>query len=187
MDATDCVFHARVGLAAGTSSLLPLSDLAGTDPTAYRDAIAKYDDTPERRRLRDTVIPGLDRSWTEAVFLSPVHPHAIWQAWFEIRGRRRPPMEFWAIPAVDLPDGTVLLDRALTETGDRIDPREVSPFVRAAHRALLTTTPQNRAWLEEMARRGVSGAWFHGIPHVLAPGPVALDRAHVVSWEVEPS
>ncbi|WP_295833364.1 hypothetical protein [uncultured Microbacterium sp.] len=186
MDATDCVFHARVELAAGTSSLLPMSDLADTDPAAYRDAIAKYDDTPERQRLRDTVIPGLGRSWTEVVFLSPVHPHAIWQAWFEIRGRRRPPMEFWAIPAQDLPDGTVVLDRTMTATGDPIDPREVERFDREAHRASPVTTAKNRAWLEEMARRGVSGAWFHGIPHVLAPGPVRLDRAHVVPWEVAP-
>lgn len=186
MDATDCVFHARVGLAEGTSALLPMSDLARIAPQASRAALAKYDDTAERRRLRDTVIPGLDRTWTEVVFLSPVHPHAIWQAWLEIRGRERPPLEFWAIPAADLPDGSVVLHRTLTATGDPIDPREVLPFDRASHRAALTTTPQNRAWLEECARRGVSGAWFHGIPHVLAPGSVPLDRARVVSWEVAP-
>ena len=186
MDAMNCVFHARVNLAEGTSSLLPLSDLAAIDPTAHADAIAKYDDTPERRRLRDTVVPGIDRPWTEVVFLSPVHPHAIWRAWLDIRGRRRPPLEFWAIPAEDLPEGSVLLDRFLTATGDPLDPREVTPFDRASHRAALTTTPQNRAWLEECARRGVSGAWFHGIPHVLAPGPVPLGRARVVSWEIAP-
>lgn len=186
MDATSYVFHARVGLAEGTSTLLPLSDLAKIAPEAHRDALAKYDDTAQRQRLRDTVIPGLDRTWTEVVFLSPVHPHAIWQAWLEIRGRRRPPAEFWAIPAADLPEGSVVVDRTLTATGDPIDPREVLPFDRASHRAALTTTRQNRAWLEECARRGVSGAWFHGIPHVLAPGPVPLDRAHVVSWEMAP-
>ena len=186
MDATGHVFHARIDLAAGTSSLLPLSDLAGVDPEAHRRALAKYDDTPERRRLRDTVIPGLGRSWTEVVFLSPVHPHAIWSAWREIRGRERPPMEFWAIPAADLPEGTVVVDRTLTATGDPLDAREVRPFDRASHRAALTTTAQNRAWLEECARRGVSGAWFHGIPHVLAPGAVPLQRARVVSWSDPP-
>ncbi|WP_225310241.1 hypothetical protein [Microbacterium testaceum] len=136
--------------------------------------------------MRDTVIPGLERSWTEVVFFSPVHPHAIWRAWREIRGRERPPVQFWAIPAADLPEGTVVLDRAWTAVGDPIDPREVRPFDRASHRAALTTTAANRAWLEEMARRRVSGAWFHGIPHVLAPGPVPLERARVVSWEVAP-
>lgn len=182
----DAVFHACVPLAPGTSSLLPVSALAAVDGDAHRAALEKYDDTPERRRLRDTVIPGMGRQWTEVVFLSPVHPHAIWQAWAEIRGRRRPPMEFWAIPAADLPEGSVVLDRTLTATGDPIDPREVTPFDRASHRAALTTTPQNRAWLEQCARRGVSGAWFHGIPHVLAPDPVPLEHARIVSWEVAP-
>ena len=76
----DClhdVFHARVALAAGTDRLLPLSDLRGIDPAAYEAELAKYDDSPQRRRLRETVIPVLNVTWTEVVFLSPVHPHAI--------------------------------------------------------------------------------------------------------------
>ncbi|WP_270353078.1 hypothetical protein [Microbacterium testaceum] len=182
MDADTSLFHACVPLAPGTTSLLPLDDLAAVDPAAAQDALAKYDDTAERRRLRDTVIPVLDRRWTAVVFLSPVHPHAIWRAWREIRGRERPDLLFWAIPSVDLPEGSVVLDRSSTATGDPIDPTEVTPFDRYAHRASTTTTPTNRAWLEQCARQGVSGAWFHGIPHVLAPGPVPLDRARVVSW-----
>lgn len=182
MDADTSVFHACVPLARGTTSLLPLDDLAAVDPAAAQDALAKYDDTAERRRLRDTVIPVLDRRWTAVVFLSPVHPHAIWRAWREIRGRERPDLLFWAIPSVDLPEGSVVLDRSSTATGDPIDPTEVTPFDRYAHRASTTTTPANRAWLEQCARQGVSGAWFHGIPHVLAPGPVPLDRARVISW-----
>ncbi|MEV7873233.1 hypothetical protein [Microbacterium sp. NPDC089188] len=178
----DAVFHARVRLAPGTSSLLPASDLAVVDAEAHRAAMEKYEDTPERRRLRDTAVPGMDRTWTEVVFLSPVHPHAIWRAWREITGRDRAAMEFWAIPAADLPEGTVLLDRTRTATGDPIDPREVRPFDRRTHRTALETTASNRRWLEECARRRVSGAWFHGVPHVLAPGAVSLDRARIVSW-----
>ncbi len=177
------VFHACVPLAPGTTSLLTVEQLAAVDPQAHRGAIAKYDDTPERRRLRDTVIPRMGLRWTDVVFLLPVHPHAIWSAWKEIRGRERAPMEFWAIPASELPDGTVVLDRSLTATGDPIDPREVTPFERDAHRTSLTTTSANRAWLEECVKRKVSGAWFHGIPHVLAPGPVPLNHAEVISWD----
>lgn len=184
MDAV--VFHARVPLAPGTSSLLSASALAAVDSEAHRVALEKYDDTPERRRLRDTVIPGMRRRWTEVVFLSPVHPHAIWRAWREITGRERPDMEFWEIPAAVLPEGTVVLDRTLTATGDPLDPREVMPFDRRTHRAALETTPANRAWLEECARRRVSGAWFHGIPHVLSPEPVPLGAARVISWRDAP-
>ena len=175
------VFHQRVDLVG--DALVPASDLAALDPAGYAQAIAKYDDTPERQRLRATEIPGLARTWTEVVFLSPVHPHAIWRAWREIRGKELPRAEFWAIPVDDLPAGTVVLDRTVTSTGDPIDASEVAPFHPASFVTATEAPAANRAWLEEMVRRGVSGAWFHGIPHVLAPAAVPLGNARVIGWE----
>jgi len=105
------VFHVRTPLAPGTDALLPLDALRTLDPPAYARAIAKYDDTPERRRLRDTVVPLIAKRWTEVVFLSPVHPHATWRAWREISGRALPPVEFWAIPVDDVPSDAVVFDR----------------------------------------------------------------------------
>lgn len=180
------LFHVRTPLVDGTAALLPLSDLATVDPVAHAVAIAKYDDTPERRRLRDTRIPLVDRLWTEVVFLSPVHPHAIWRAWREITGRERATWEFWAIKANVLPSGSVWLDRTLTQTGESIDPREVSPFDRARYQTMTATTSANRAWLEQLAASGHSGAWFQGIPHVLAPTAVPLAAAEVVDWRDAP-
>lgn len=174
------VFHQRVPLVG--DALVPASDLAAIDPAGYARAMAKYEDTAERQRLRETAIPGTGRSWTEVVFLSPVHPHAIWRAWREVRGKELPRVEFWAIPAVDLPRGTVVLDRTVSAVGDPIDPSEVTPFDAASFETATEVPPANRAWLEEMVRRGVSGAWFHGIPHVLAPGMVPLGGARVVGW-----
>lgn len=81
---SEFVYHAVVDLLPGTDALLPVSALRGIDEAAYRRAISKYDDTPERRRLAQTQIPVIDRGWTEVVFLSPVHPHAIWSAWMKI-------------------------------------------------------------------------------------------------------
>jgi len=74
----------------------------------------------------------------------------------------------------------------MTRTDDRIDPREVEPFDATSYRAAFTTTAANRVWLADCARRGVSGAWFHGIPHVLSPGPVSLESARVMSWREAP-
>lgn len=180
------LFHLRVPLAAGTAALLPLRSLSEVDPVAHAAALAKYDDTPERRRLRDTRIPVVDRLWTEVVFLSPVHPHAIWRTWWEITGRERGPMEFWAVPATSLPAGAAWLDRTITATGDPIDSREARGFDAARFQTMMTTTERNRAWLTELAASGRSGAWFHGIPHVVVPGPVAVADAPVVDWRDTP-
>lgn len=90
MDPQRCVVHARTAANAAADSVLPLSELAASDPAAYERALAKYDDTPERRRLRDTWIPLLEARWTEAVFLTPIHPHAIWRAWRDITGTELP-------------------------------------------------------------------------------------------------
>lgn len=179
------VFHMCTRLTPGTTQLLPLDALADVDPEAHARAITKitkYDDTPERRRLRDTEIPGTGRRWTGVVFLSPIHPHAIWEAWRRAGGKELPAIEFWRVPVRALPDGCVVFDRHLSVTGDPIDPREVTPLDRDTFRTALETTPGNSAWLQELVRRGRSGAWFNKTPHVLSPGPVGLDQAEVITW-----
>lgn len=180
------VFHVRTPLAPGTDSLLPLSALKTLDPDAYAGAMAKYDDTPDRRRLRDTVVPVIERAWTEVVFLSPVHPHATWRTWRELSGRSLPRVEFWAIPAADLPADTVVFDRQRSLTGDPIDPRDVASFDPDSYEAALEVPPANREWLENLVAAGHSGAWFNLIPHVLTAGPVPLTNARVLSWDDEP-
>lgn len=176
------VFHTRVELAPGTDRLIALSALAELDPVAHESALARYDDTAERRRLRDTVIPILDRKWTEVVFLSPVHPHAIWTAWRELAGRELPPMEFWAIPVESLPTDTVIFDRTLSAVGERIRPEEVATLDPASFRTALETTPGNREWLANLAASGKTGAWFNRTPHVLSGSAVSLADAEVMNW-----
>lgn len=177
------VFHQRTRLAPGTTQLLPTDALAEIDPAAHARAIAKYDDSPERRRLRDTEIPGTGRRWTGVVFLSPIHPHTIWETWRKAGGRELPATEFWRIPVSALPDGCVVFDRHLSVTGDPIDPREVTPLDRDTFRTAVETTPENAEWLQDLVRRGRSGAWFNRTPHVLSPEPVDLDQAEVISWD----
>jgi len=180
------VFHLRVELAAGTSELMPLSELATSDPAAYEAAIAKYDDSTERQRLRETTIPLLNRRWTEVVFLSPVHPHAIWQAWGEITPKPLPPVEFWAISIDTLPTPIVVLDRKRSAVGDPIQADEVSPLDTRHFQTLFETTQSNRAWLEMLTERGLKGGWFKGIPHVLTTGHVPISSARTLSWDEHP-
>lgn len=181
MDLERCVFHTRTSQNSGADELRPLSMLEGSDPAAFERAIAKYDDTPERRRLRDTWIPVLEARWTEAVFLSPVRPHAIWRAWRDIAGVELPPQEFWAIP-VEAVAPAVVLDRHLSRTGDPIEVAEVERLDPHAYRSAVQTTPRNQEWIAELAAVGKRGAWFHGTPHVLTRDLVPLTSAAVIDW-----
>lgn len=177
-----CVFHARTSQNAQARELIPLSALRERDPGAYARAIAKYDGTPERRSLPGTRIPHMDVTWIDVVFLTPIRPHAIWQAWLEETGTALATQEFWAIPIHDVPD-PYLFDRSLSSTGDPIDEREVSRVLAEQYTSSPITTAGNRAWLHDLAGSGRRGAWFHRTPHVLSRGPVPLTRAHIVSWD----
>lgn len=181
MDLERCVFHARTDQNAGVDELRPLSGLEHTDPRAFARALAKYDDTPERRRLRETWIPILEVRWTEAVFLSPVRPHAIWRAWRDIAGVDLPSQEFWAVP-VDEIGSAVVLDRQRSTTGDPIETEEVEHLDPGTYRSMSETTRRNREWIAQLSSEGKRGAWFNGIPHVLTRGPVTLAFAAVIDW-----
>src|SRR5699024_12376028 len=123
MDLERCVFHVRSSRNASADELTSLSALAFSNPAAYADALSKYDDTPERRRLRDTWIPLIEAAWTDVVFLSPLRPHAIWRAWRSLAGNELPSRELSAIPAADIGQ-PVGLDRQTTPTGEPMDRRE---------------------------------------------------------------
>src|SRR5699024_9144619 len=155
-----CVFHARTTHNADARELHPLSALERTEPRAFAVAIAKYDGTPARRRLRETWIPVLDARWTEVVFLSPVQPSAIWEAWRWIAGVALPGQVFWAIP-VEYLAPAVVFDRHLSRTGDPIDPRETDALRAAAYRSSAESAPRNARCVDERARARRRGAWFN--------------------------
>ena len=183
---SEFVYHAVVDLLPGTDALLPVSALRGIDEAAYRRAISKYDDTPERRRLAQTQILVIDRGWTEVVFLSPVPPHAIWSAWMEIASAP-PPMEFWQIPVESLPGDAVIFDRTMSSVGDSIDSSEVSRFDPERFQTAMQAPPANRARLASLAAAGRRGAWFNRTPHVVTAGPVLLGAATTVSSDAAPA
>lgn len=119
--------------------------------------------------------------WTEVVFLTPIHPHAIWRAWRDIAGTELPPQEFWAIP-IDEIHRPVLFDRRLSRSGEPIDPQQVETVDPLAFRTATQTTARNVEWIAHLTGRRRRGAWFHGTPHVLTRRPVPVASAQVIDW-----
>jgi hypothetical protein len=175
------LFHAKPSSLSG-SFLLPLSDLATTDPSAYAAAIAKYDDHPDRRRLPDRYIPIIDCRWQDVVFLSPVHPAAIWRAWAE-RRFEMPSRTFFAVDAAivaELP--AVVYTQKATRSGDDIDPADVVAFDPVAHTD-MQLSDRTLTWYDARIAAGSrGGAEFHTVPHVLVRGRIPIRGAAELDW-----
>lgn len=175
------VFHMQTASNAEATSLVPASSLEDSNPALFRKMLEKYDDTPERRRLPETWIPILNARWIDVVFLSPVHPRAIWEAWRDIAGIKLPSQRFWAIPVSEL-GRAIVFDRQKTAKGDPIAPSEVTELDPGNYRAAMSTTQKNRDWIAKLHAEHRRGAWHNGTPHVLTPGPVPLHNADVIDW-----
>lgn len=176
------LFHICVPLAEGTDRLYPLADLAAIAPDAYRDAAAKYEGSPERVALRDTVVPGLGKKWSEVVFLTPVDPRAIWKGWLDRTGQRLPSVKFWSIDPRSIDERSVVFSRTVSSVGEPIDPSEVAPFNRELFETMVELPAASEEWLDELVNSGRKGAWFNRQPHVLVPTPVSLEGAEVIDW-----
>lgn len=180
------LFHAVTLLVAGTDALVPVAELKVLDPVAHAKAMSKYDDSPERGQLARAIVPVIERRWTEVVFLSPVHPYALWSAWREITGEELPAVKFWQIPIDAVPADAVVFDRSTSVVGQPIHEHEVVALDRSTYWPRLQTTDANRAWLASLAERGHRGAWFNRTPHVLTAGPVPLAAASTISGDIAP-
>lgn len=177
------LFHQCVPLAGHANVLVPLSRLRALDEPSWRRAWSKYDGDASRRRLRDSVIPLLERRWTEVVFLTPIDPTVIWRAWRDLTGQALPSQDFWAIPAEDvnaLP--AVVLDRHRSSAGNPLHPDDVEWFDPAKHRTLDCLPPASQQWLAELASSGRRGAWFNRTPQILVDGDLSLHGVEVIDW-----
>jgi hypothetical protein len=179
------LYHAEpIGLTG--ERLVPLSALAVTDPAAYAKAIAKYNDSPDRRRLPNRHVPLLDCRWQDVVFLCPVHPHVVWRAW-QRRGVEPVSQRFLAIPAKSVAHiPAVVYTPARTTPGEDIHPADVTPFDAATYTEMTDLPERTLAWYDTLIAAGRTGAQFHTVPHVLVRGRVDIGDAEVVDWRDPP-
>jgi hypothetical protein len=175
------VYHTKPSPMIG-DELLPLSDLAVTDAAAHEAAIAKYDESPDRRTLPDRRIPVLDCRWQDVVFLAPVHPQLIWRAWAD-RGVTLPQRTFYAIPLQSIAaHPAVLYRQRLTQPGEDIAAADVTPFHAEQYAELTALSPRTLTWYETLIAAGRQGGEFHTVPHVLVRGRVSVRDAVEVGW-----
>lgn len=156
------------------TELLPLAQMRTQDPNLYERHARKYEHRPE---AMDELIPPLSCTWSEVVFLSPVHPRPLFEA-LQRSGRTVPRAEPATLDASQLDPTrcTIRLMRhgASGHYPDPADEDDYLPFTTAGLRAVREVTV---AAIERLANLGPTDPWLPwvDVPHILHRGPIPLD------------
>lgn len=159
---------------AGTirgDDILPLNQLRDRYPDLYERHAKKYADRPQSM---SRPIPLLDCTWTDVVFLSPVHPEPIFDALRE-SGRTGPgSLSYWTIDADLLaPDRTCIL---LKRHDPLFRPQPAEDYIPySAETAATLSTPSAKA-LDRLRNLNATEPLlpWADIPHVLHRGPIPV-------------
>ena len=151
--------------------ILPLNQLRDRYPDLYEHHAQKYAARPE---TMNHPVPPLGCTWSDVVFLSPVHPAPIFDALRE-SGRIGPgSLDYWTLDA-DLLDPRrtcILLKRYDPELRPQ-PPEDFIPYSPAAAAALATPSDQALQRLRNLNATEPLYPWAD-IPHVLHRGPIPL-------------
>jgi hypothetical protein len=152
-------------------AVLPLNLLREQHPDLYEREAAKYVGRPQA--MTNPVYP-LDCTWTDVVFLSPVHPAPIFDALRE-SGRIGPgSLDYWTVDADLLdPRRTCIL---LKRYDPQFRPQPAEDFIGfspEAAAALSTPSPRALHRLRNLNATERLLPWAD-IPHVLHRGPIPI-------------
>lgn len=154
-------------------AILPLNTLRQFHPDLYELHRAKYETTPGV--LSQPVEP-LGCTWSDVVFLSPVHPAPLYEA-LRRSGRVVPEREPWVLPAARFdPSNTVIRLMRAGANGHTPDPYSANdylPFTTASLRAVNRVTVNAIQRLESL-RPGDPWLPWVDVPHVLHRGPIPV-------------
>lgn len=154
--------------------LQPLNILKESQPEIYEQAVSKYKDHPTRIDIPLREIIVLECTWGDVLQFCPVHPHIIAKAMGDA-GMSIPNIAFYEIP-ID----RVARFPAAMYFGMGGNPR-YSP-IDWAEFAELTFLPKTTIdWYGHLAVNKLSGAMFHGIPHVMIKGQVDIEGCNVIA------
>jgi hypothetical protein len=161
------------------SEIIPLSRMRTRYPDLYELNVRKYAARPEIMGER---IEPLDCTWSDVVFLSPVHPESLFAALRKGRDdRERKPMRPLILDAGRLdPARTVIRLMRHGRDGHYADPADVHdylPFTTAGLRAVNRVTIAAVERLESLKPDDPRLPWVD-VPHVLHRGSVPVDWFH---------
>jgi hypothetical protein len=151
--------------------ILPLKQLRDRYPDLYEQHAQKYARRPE---TMDQPVPPLGCTWTDVVFLSPVHPAPIFDALRE-SGRIGPDsLDYWTLDAESLdPRRTCILLKRHDPEFRPQPPEDFIPYSPAAVAALATPSERALHRLRNLNATEPLYPWAD-IPHVLHRGPIPL-------------
>jgi hypothetical protein len=154
-------------------AILPLNALRHRHPDLYDLHRSRYETTPD---VLTQKVEALGCTWSDVVFLSPVHPAPQFDA-LRRSGKAAPDREPWILPAARLdPSRTVIrLMRAGADghTPDACRADDFLPFTTATLRAVNRVSIDAVQRLESL---GPGDPWLPwvDVPHVLHRGPIPL-------------
>ncbi|MBR7835815.1 hypothetical protein KDL01_21255 [Actinospica durhamensis] len=177
---TSAPVHGTLYLLPRTSvrgdEIIPLNLMRTRFPDLYELNIRKY---AARPGIMSSLVAPLHCTWSDVVFLSPVHPAALFSASSAARdGSRRTSPKPWILDAGRLdPDRTVIRLMRHGRDGHYSDPadeHDYLPFTTAALRAVSRVTVAAIERLESLKPGDPWLPWVD-VPHILHRGTIPVD------------
>lgn len=176
--------------------LHPLHGLKKISETAYH---AVRERNAGKGANTKRVIPKLNCLWNDVVHFAPIHPHHVFKALLEMKGKPRPGREFYRIPldrliafpaVVFSPPPPALLEYAPSlERQSPLEPiaeNQVEWLAVERYTELSKLPDATLNYFRWEVSRGRIPQPFLGMPLVLVQGSVSLRGLTPITWEEEP-
>jgi hypothetical protein len=174
IDAVQGTLYHLPATAPRGDAIIPLQQMRTRFPDLYERHARKY---AGRRNGLDASVPPLGCTWTDLVFLSPVHPAPVYDALRRAGIWKRAAPEPWTLDASRLdPDRAVIRLMRHGRGGHHPEPpdeHDYLPFTTAGLRAVSQVTVSAIQRLEAL-QPGDPWLPFVDVPHVLYRGAIPI-------------
>lgn len=160
------------------NTLLPQDVLKIQHPEIYEDEVKKY---KGRENILTKRIPFLNCSWSEVLFLSPVHPKNIAKA-LKIAGKQSTKkIRFYKINPYELhPEKAIvylykydpMVEEEKEDNFTSFDPRKLPHYNKVPQKTIQ--------YYKKKMKEGRKPLLYHFIPHILYKGELLIKNAKII-------